>query len=108
MFVLAAVWVYARFAEEPVAEPKLGPDPTIAHHDNLQLFVATPGMNLGRIHIRTGPGGEYAIVETIPRGAPLTCIGRTTDSTGEWWIVLANKRGYVKETVVSPTIVGGK
>jgi hypothetical protein len=99
--ILGGVWAYARFGEPTF--PSRHPH----HHSSAPLqrrsrFIATPGMNFAHINVRAGPGAQYRIRETVERGATLIGIGRTTDSTGAFWIVLADGRGFVKESVLAP------
>jgi hypothetical protein len=100
--VMCGVWSYARFG---------GPAPPIATQRAVPVtgnfaepiaFIATPGLDAAHIHVRSGPGAGFKIRETLNRGEPLSGIARTTDAAGAFWIELANGRGYVKESVLTP------
>jgi hypothetical protein len=101
-FVLCGVWAYARFGGPEVSPVAPSTGPVVGHFAAPIAFVATPGLNLAHIHVRSGPGADFKIQETLPRGEPLTGVARTADTSGAFWIELANGRGYVKESVLTP------
>ena len=100
--VLCGVWAYARFGGDTILAPTPYSKPIIDTSTTTEKFIATPGVNSLRIHVRSGPGTQYQILESVPRGTPLTGIGRIKDSNGALWIILDKRRGYVKESVLSP------
>lgn len=96
--VLLGVWIYARFSDQPVPAPT--PSPVVGAFSEPESFIAAPGVTAQHIHVRSGPGAEYRILETLDRGTALIGIARTTDTNGAFWIQLANNRGFAKETVL--------
>lgn len=97
--VLLGVWAYARFGGDTETQP---PPPTIGQFAAPEFFAAKPGLNARRINVRAGPGTEYRILETHDQGTILTGVARVADTRGAFWIELANGRGFVKETVITP------
>lgn len=97
--LLVGVWAYARFSDRPVPAPT--PSLAIGAFSEPENFVAAPGLNAQHIHVRSGPGAAYRILETLEPGTALIGIARRTDTNGAFWIQLANNRGFVKETVLS-------
>jgi len=98
LLLLAVVWGYARFGSDRPTPPTLPAG--IGAFENPVQFLAAPGGNFSRINVRSGPGGEYRILEKVTRGTPLTGIARAADTNGASWIELANGRGYTKESVL--------
>jgi uncharacterized protein YgiM (DUF1202 family) len=56
-------------------------------------------VNTGNLNIRSGPGGNFAIVTTLSGGTEVPVLGRT--SSGEWYLVETNAgRGWVDKDFV--------
>lgn len=101
LIVICGVWIYARFGATASA-PSSFHTADIGNFTTPKYFIVTPAFDFSNINVRAGPGMQYRILETIPRGTQLTGVGRTVDSDGDFWIVLVNGRGYALESVLSP------
>jgi hypothetical protein len=101
--MLCSVWAYAHFGGGAAPAPKPAAASLVAAAlGGPQMFVASPRSNRAHIHVRSGPGAAYRILETLPRGTPLRGIARVSDTKDAFWIVLVARRGYVKESVLRP------
>jgi hypothetical protein len=98
--MVCSVWTYAHFGGG--VAPASKPLSVVAALGAPQVFVATPRSNRAHIHVRSGPGAAYRILETLPRGTSLRGIARVSDTNDAFWIVLVDRRGYVKESLVTP------
>lgn len=104
--LLGFVWFQARggaFAVAPViSQPQIG---TFAAQ---QVFVVWPGGNGAHGNVRAGPGTTYSVIEQITRGSSVNGEARVVANDGSTWIVLANGRGYMKESVLRPMTDGSE
>jgi len=92
--LLIGVWIFARFG---------GGLPTneVGTFSQPVPYVAAPGGTARHIHLRAGPGAEFKVRENLERDAPVVGIARRTDSHGDFWIELADGRGFAKESVLA-------
>ena len=75
-------------ARIPAARPDLDLSPVM--ETDLGLYALTRNSN-----VRTGPGTEHAVAQTLPSGAGVDVVGKTVD--GDWALVAADGavRGYI-------------
>lgn len=68
--------------------------------------TATAVIETGQLNIRSGPGIEYGIVNTVNQGAIVTLLGRNADSSWAYIQTVAAVRGWVNAspTYITPSV----
>ncbi len=65
-----------------------------------QTYTVTPGPGHTSANVRSGVGGDYRLVRSLPRGASITGVAEANDTNGAAWIELSDGSGFMKETVL--------
>lgn len=97
--LLVCVWVFARFGGH---EPSRT-DPAVGVFKRPIMFEVTPPKPVKTINVRSGPGAQFRVIGHRKPGTRVLGIERVTDTNSAFWIRLSNDRGFVKESILTPS-----
>jgi Domain of unknown function (DUF4145) len=89
---------------QPTPVASVNTTPSVVPFPSPQTYVVVPGGRLADVNERSGPSWTYGVVQKFNRGSYVTGSGRAVDADGVGWIQLSDGGGFIKETLLAPSV----